>query len=79
MDRTAEPSPTLGTTGVEVSRLCLGSLAVGSSAEWAVGDRSKSRGIIDRIATMNSPQWPRDGDIDKTPQPVRGAPITPMV
>ena len=39
---------TLGRTGLEVSRLCLGCMNFGSGAEWMIGDREKSKEVIER-------------------------------
>jgi hypothetical protein len=52
MGRDTVPYPTLGTTGIEVSRLCLGCLNFGSSAKWMVGDRAKRHEIIDRALDL---------------------------
>jgi len=39
---------TLGRTGLEVSRLCLGCMNFGSGAEWMIGDREESKEVIER-------------------------------
>lgn len=39
---------TLGRTGLEVSRLCLGCMNFGSGAEWMINDREKSKDVIER-------------------------------
>ncbi len=39
---------TLGNTGLEVSRLCLGCMNFGSDRPWMIGDEDRSRGVIDR-------------------------------
>lgn len=38
----------LGETGLEVSRLCLGCMNFGSGAPWMIGDREKSKEVIER-------------------------------
>ncbi|MEF8881818.1 MAG: aldo/keto reductase [Halapricum sp.] len=42
------PYTTLGSTGLEVSRLALGCMNFGSEADWMIGDRERSHEIIDR-------------------------------
>jgi aryl-alcohol dehydrogenase-like predicted oxidoreductase len=39
---------TLGSTGLEVSRLCLGCMNFGSDAEWMLDDREESKEVIER-------------------------------
>ena len=39
---------TLGSTGLEVSRLCLGCMNFGSGAEWMLNDREESKEVIER-------------------------------
>ena len=39
---------TLGSTGLEVSRLCLGCMNFGSGAEWMLDDREESKEVIER-------------------------------
>jgi aryl-alcohol dehydrogenase-like predicted oxidoreductase len=39
---------TLGSTGLEVSRLCLGCMNFGSGAEWMLNDREESKELIER-------------------------------
>jgi len=48
MSESAMEYTTLGGTGLEVSRLCLGCMNFGSEAEWMIGDRDRSIEIIDR-------------------------------
>lgn len=43
---------TLGRTGLEVSRLCLGCMNFGSGAEWMIGDRERSLAILDRALDL---------------------------
>ena len=43
---------TLGSTGLEVSRLCLGCMNFGSEAEWMIGDRERSLAVIDRALDL---------------------------
>lgn len=43
---------TLGTTGLEVSRLCLGCMNFGSEAAWMIDDRDRSIEIIDRALEL---------------------------
>jgi aryl-alcohol dehydrogenase-like predicted oxidoreductase len=43
---------TLGDTGLEVSRLCLGAMNFGSEYEWMINDESKSLELIDRALEM---------------------------
>jgi len=43
---------TLGETGLEVSRLCLGCMNFGSGAEWMIGDRDKSLDILERAMDL---------------------------
>lgn len=38
----------LGATGLEISRLCLGCMNFGSGAPWMIGDREKSKEVIER-------------------------------
>lgn len=42
----------LGTTGLEVSRLCLGCMNFGSSQDWMVGDREQSKAVIERALDL---------------------------
>jgi aryl-alcohol dehydrogenase-like predicted oxidoreductase len=42
----------LGSTGLEVSRLCLGCMNFGSKEEWMVGDRARSVEIIERALDL---------------------------
>ena len=43
---------TLGNTGLEVSRFCLGCMNFGSDAEWMIGDRERSKAVIRRAADL---------------------------
>ncbi|WP_433624124.1 aldo/keto reductase [Halomicrococcus sp. NG-SE-24] len=43
---------TLGDTGLEVSRLCLGCMNFGSEQPWMIGDEEKSHEIIDRALDL---------------------------
>ncbi len=43
---------TLGRTGLEVSRLCLGCMNFGGGAEWMIGDRERSLAILDRALDL---------------------------
>ncbi len=43
---------TLGETGLEVSRFCLGCMNFGSSEPWMIGDEAQSREIIARALEM---------------------------
>ena len=43
---------TLGETGLEVSRLALGCMNVGSGEPWMIGDEAESREIIDRALDL---------------------------
>jgi aryl-alcohol dehydrogenase-like predicted oxidoreductase len=52
MDRDGMTYTTLGSTGLEVSRLCLGCMNFGSSAKWMVGDREQSLEILDRALDL---------------------------
>ncbi len=45
---------TLGPTGLEVSRLCLGCLNFGSEQPWMVGDEEQARAVIDRALELGS-------------------------
>ncbi|MFC6718341.1 aldo/keto reductase [Natrialbaceae archaeon GCM10025810] len=42
----------LGSTGLEVSRLCLGCMNFGSDEPWMIGDEAKSRELIDRALDL---------------------------
>ncbi|GAB7021128.1 aldo/keto reductase [Halostagnicola bangensis] len=42
----------LGSTGLEVSRLCLGCMNFGSDAPWMIDDEERSREIIDRAREL---------------------------
>jgi aryl-alcohol dehydrogenase-like predicted oxidoreductase len=42
---------TLGSTGLEVSRLCLGCMNFGSDASWMIDDREKSKEVIERAVS----------------------------
>jgi aryl-alcohol dehydrogenase-like predicted oxidoreductase len=42
---------TLGSTGIEVSKICLGCMSFGSSNEWML-DREDSREIIERALDL---------------------------
>ena len=46
------PYTTLGSTGLEVSRLALGCMNFGSEAEWMIDDRKQSFEIIDRAIDL---------------------------
>jgi aryl-alcohol dehydrogenase-like predicted oxidoreductase len=39
---------TLGDTGLEISRLCLGCMNFGSGEPWMIGDAERSQKILDR-------------------------------
>ncbi|WP_435179498.1 aldo/keto reductase [Halorussus sp. AFM4] len=43
---------TLGDTGLEVSRFCLGCMNFGSDREWMIGNRERSEEIIDRAIEL---------------------------
>jgi aryl-alcohol dehydrogenase-like predicted oxidoreductase len=43
---------TLGDTGLEVSRFCLGCMNFGSGAEWMIGDEERSHEVIDRAIEL---------------------------
>lgn len=43
---------TLGSTGMEVSRLCLGCMNFGSALPWMIDDEEKSREVIDRALDL---------------------------
>ncbi|WP_394347933.1 aldo/keto reductase [Halorussus salinisoli] len=43
---------TLGDTGLEVSRFCLGCMNFGSDREWMIGDEERSHEIIDRAIDL---------------------------
>lgn len=43
---------TLGNTGMEVSRLCLGCMNFGSDQPWMIGDEERSREVIDRALDL---------------------------
>jgi aryl-alcohol dehydrogenase-like predicted oxidoreductase len=42
----------LGDTGLEVSRFCLGCMNFGSGAEWMIGDEERSHEVIDRAIEL---------------------------
>ncbi|SEP70827.1 aldo/keto reductase [Natrinema salaciae] len=42
----------LGTTGLEVSRLCLGCMNFGTGQPWMIHDREQSRAVIDRALEL---------------------------
>ncbi|WP_276271811.1 aldo/keto reductase [Haloarcula litorea] len=46
------PYTTLGSTGLEVSELCLGTMNFGSGEPWMVGDEARSREIIERALDL---------------------------
>ncbi|WP_229115397.1 aldo/keto reductase [Halapricum desulfuricans] len=52
MDSDVVPYTTLGSTGLEVSRLALGCMNFGSEAEWMIDDREQSFEIIDRAIDL---------------------------
>ncbi|WP_229126188.1 aldo/keto reductase [Halapricum desulfuricans] len=52
MDSDVVPYTTLGSTGLEVSRLALGCMNFGSEAEWMIDDRERSFEIIDRAIDL---------------------------
>ncbi|WP_306061852.1 aldo/keto reductase [Natronococcus wangiae] len=43
---------TLGETGLEVSRFCLGCMNFGSGEPWMIGDEAQSREVIDRALEL---------------------------
>ncbi len=43
---------TLGPTGLEVSRLCLGCMNFGSEQPWMVHDREQAHGVVDRALEL---------------------------